>query len=78
MTTDEEAVYRPYRDAYIAMRHADGYKTPKKVTALDDRQKQYEDWRTYQLSDHLPLWAEFHVDFSDEYLDGLAKQERPS
>jgi len=25
-------------------------------------------WRTFQMSDHLPLWIELKVDFSDQYL----------
>ena len=29
-------------------------------------------WRTFHGSDHLPLWVNLRVDFSDEYLDGLA------
>jgi len=28
-------------------------------------------WRTFQISDHLPLWAELKIDFSDEYLESL-------
>ncbi len=31
----------------------------------------YEDWRTFQMSDHLPLWVEIKIDFSDEYLEHL-------
>ena len=35
-------------------------------------QKYYlSSWRTYQMSDHLPLWAELKIDFSNEYLDSL-------
>ncbi len=30
------------------------------------------DWRTFHGSDHLPLWVNLRVDFSDEYLDTLA------
>jgi exonuclease III len=30
-----------------------------------------DEWRTFQLSDHLPLWVELDVDFADEYLDNL-------
>jgi endonuclease/exonuclease/phosphatase family metal-dependent hydrolase len=26
-------------------------------------------WRTFQMSDHLPLWAELNTDFSDFYLE---------
>ncbi len=28
----------------------------------------YETWRTYKMSDHLPMWVEIRNDFSDEYL----------
>lgn len=30
-------------------------------------------WRTWQMSDHMPLWAELRVDFSDHYLDNIRK-----
>jgi endonuclease/exonuclease/phosphatase family metal-dependent hydrolase len=30
-------------------------------------------WRTWQMSDHLPLWVELTVDFSDHYLDAIRK-----
>jgi hypothetical protein len=26
------------------------------------------------MSDHLPLWAEFRIDFSDEYLSEIARR----
>jgi exonuclease III len=29
------------------------------------------EWRTFQLSDHLPLWVELDVDFAEDYLDTL-------
>jgi hypothetical protein len=28
-------------------------------------------WRTFQMSDHLPLWIELKVDFSNQYLRGI-------
>ncbi len=28
-------------------------------------------WRTFQMSDHLPLWVQLKIDFSDRYLQGL-------
>ena len=28
-------------------------------------------WRTFQMSDHLPLWAELKIDFSNQYLETL-------
>ena len=30
-----------------------------------------DEWRTFQLSDHLPLWVELDVDFAEDYLDKL-------
>jgi endonuclease/exonuclease/phosphatase family metal-dependent hydrolase len=79
MTRDEEVTYRRYIDRYITERHAAGFKSPKFPTTDAGRRSQYgTSWRTYQLSDHLPLWAEFDVDFSDEYLATLAEQPRPS
>lgn len=32
----------------------------------------FKDWRTYQMSDHLPMWIELRVDFSREYLQRIA------
>lgn len=35
-------------------------------------EKYYDEWRTFQMSDHLPLWVELEIDFSDEYLEYLS------
>jgi endonuclease/exonuclease/phosphatase family metal-dependent hydrolase len=53
---DEEAVYRPF------MTKPDG----------SGEYSSYSGWRTYQMSDHLPMWVELHVDFSDEYLQQVS------
>lgn len=37
----------------------------------DELQKYYHNWKTFQASDHLPLWVEIKIDFSDEYLNYL-------
>jgi len=29
----------------------------------------YEKWRTYQMSDHYPMWVELRIDYSDTYLE---------
>ncbi len=31
----------------------------------------YDEWRTFQMSDHMPLWVEIKVDFSGAYLEYL-------
>jgi|GEM_PF-153436 len=33
----------------------------------------YRSWRTYQMSDHLPMWLEIRTDFSDEYLADITE-----
>jgi hypothetical protein len=32
----------------------------------------YKTWRTYQMSDHLPMWVELQVDFAEDYLKTVA------
>lgn len=34
--------------------------------------RSFKDWRTYRMSDHLPMWIELGVDDSDAYLSTLA------
>jgi endonuclease/exonuclease/phosphatase family metal-dependent hydrolase len=36
----------------------------------------YRQWRTFKMSDHLPLWVELYVDFGDAYLE--KKTEQPA
>jgi exonuclease III len=31
-------------------------------------------WRTWQMSDHCPLWVELKIDFSDKYLNRIRKE----
>lgn len=44
-------------------------------TPRDDAGKRryyLNEWRTWQMSDHLPMWVELKIDFSDRYLERLA------
>lgn len=34
-----------------------------------NRKEYYNEWRTFQMSDHLPLWVEIEIDFSESYLE---------
>jgi hypothetical protein len=34
----------------------------------------FEEWRTFQMSDHLPMWCEFQVDDMDAYLNRLSQE----
>jgi hypothetical protein len=61
---EDESVYRshvPKRD-------------PEKNPAFKakDPQKLYEKWRTWQMSDHSPLWVKIESDFADDYLSKIA------
>lgn len=40
--------------------------TPKNIK--EDREYYSKRWLTWQMSDHLPLWVELAIDFSDEHL----------
>lgn len=33
--------------------------------------RSFKDWRTYRMSDHLPMWIEFRIDDGDAYLDSI-------
>ncbi|MEF3366754.1 endonuclease/exonuclease/phosphatase family protein [Methylocystis sp. 9N] len=37
----------------------------------------YRKWRTWQMSDHLPLWTEIKVDFTEAYLESLRTGAEP-
>jgi hypothetical protein len=41
---------------------------PVHKNGLKDSSK-YSTWRTYKMSDHLPMWIELRTDFSEEYLN---------
>jgi endonuclease/exonuclease/phosphatase family metal-dependent hydrolase len=37
----------------------------------------YKKWRTWQMSDHLPLWTEIKMDFTESYLQSLKFGKAP-
>ncbi|GAA3626212.1 hypothetical protein GCM10022200_05700 [Microbacterium awajiense] len=61
---DEDVeVYRPYFDDELP---ADP--TEEEVRSV------YRRWRTWQMSDHSPLWVEILTDFADQYLRPIAER----
>ncbi len=36
--------------------------------AYVDFAKSYRTWTTYEMSDHLPIWVELEIDYSDDYI----------
>lgn len=66
-TTGKAGVFNYYKSVF---RDEDGpsYKT------LMGTAKKYDDWRTYQMSDHLVMWVELQIDFAEQYLRGLTAE----
>ncbi len=54
------------------------YRTEDAAVYLKDRKTSFAEWRSYKMSDHLPLWTEVAVDFGVEYLRRKSVQPRAS
>lgn len=67
---DSVGVLDYYKDVFRTEDEA-VYKKEVEKTKL----RSYKEWKTYQMSDHLPLWIEFKVDFSENYLEKLKTEE---
>ena len=65
-TEDDQPTYRSYMgDAYE--RNSEG--NPRPDTGVGSKQSYYRTyWRTYQMSDHLPMWTKLRIDYTDDYL----------
>jgi hypothetical protein len=48
----------------------------KAILASETEQKDYykKEWRTFQLSDHLPMWTELKINFSLSYLEKIKNE----
>ena len=53
---DEEDTYRPFM----------------RKPGSNEFYSSYARWRTHQMSDHLPMWVELHIDFTQASLDKVA------
>ena len=61
-TEEDESIYIPLM--------GESYNTTEAGTARKDKSLYYKTyWRTYQMSDHLPMWAEIKIDHTDAYLE---------
>ncbi len=58
--SEDEATYRPFMG--------------KPGSAEDYRS--FRTWRTHQMSDHLPMWVDLGIDFTDAYLDEVDAELR--
>jgi len=54
---------------------------PGKYEKSTNKNAFYKKWRTFQMSDHYPLWVELRIDFSDPFIavaGGLVKGRGPN
>lgn len=58
---DEIDYYEQYNVKEEAGKKVPRYKTWNK--------RWYKEWMTHQMSDHLPIWVELEIDYSDKYLE---------
>lgn len=63
-------VYRDEDEALYAEEMGESYLKTKDGKERDERARTryYRDWRTHQMSDHLPMWIELKTDFGEEFL----------
>ncbi len=77
---DQIAFWEPRRNrgyARVEVLDANVFDFFEHVYRLDERdiyqpertEGSYKTWRTYKMSDHLPMWVELVSDFSDAYID---------
>ena len=80
---EDRATYLEKNEEYKKTKQGDKPKAPtkpKEPSAPDTTHTPMEKyftgrWRTFQMSDHLPLWVELRIDFSDQYLKKQKKAE---
>lgn len=70
-------VYKEGEEATYLEDMGKAYEETSKGAQRDKKGKTryYRDWRTYKMSDHLPMWIELKIDFGEEYLKKKVKLE---
>lgn len=66
-----------YTDTMAATYHPLGARNKKWPASPEERKTYFEkEWRTWQMSDHLPLFVELQIDFTDAYLKRIRDGEQ--
>ena len=68
-----DAVFRDNDEDFAAYRELMPEEKANDLWNGGPRDYYAKQWRTWQMSDHLPLWVELTVDFSDNYLESVRK-----
>ena len=63
--------YYPYMPTEFRDYHVRGKNKGKKRSLQEKRDYYNKDWITWQMSDHLLMWVELKVDFTNDYLKSL-------
>ena len=77
---ENAGVFNPYTTVFRSADAETYYplgKNNNKWPATKEARKKYftNEWRTWQISDHLPLWVELKIDFTEKYLKRIKKKE---
>ena len=72
-----KAVYRDDEEKTYVKQMGSGYRTSSKGATRTARQRAryYKQWRTFQMSDHFPMWLELDIDFGKEFLARIAGKD---
>jgi endonuclease/exonuclease/phosphatase family metal-dependent hydrolase len=62
-------VYRDEDEALYSVEVGENY---RKAKTARDKTNYYRFWRTFHMSDHLPMWFELPIDFGKEALENIA------
>jgi len=72
LTTEDKANGKKRLTATAILKHYEKIvKTIRKKHGKNpyaDWPKSYKNWTTFEMSDHLPIWMELEIDYSDDYL----------
>lgn len=70
-----ESVYRDEDEKAYAKEMGDSYKTTSTGKPRKDPGQYYRTyWRTHQISDHLPMWVELRINYTEPFLKRLLKK----
>ncbi len=65
-----EVVFTDEDEALYVQMMGDAYNTTSAGTPRENKSLYYKTyWRTFQMSDHLPMWVEVKIDHTDAYLN---------
>ena len=72
-----KTVFRPEDEAIYVEDMGPAYLTTSKGKPRVNTALYYKTyWRTFQMSDHLPMWVELKVDYSEDYLENKLNAKR--